>query len=138
LGEEAKAIGRRVLVVTYPDIRRVGLLDRVLRDLEDKRLDTIVFDEVEPNPRDTTIDRAARIAHDAKVDLVIGLGGGVNLMFGAIAYENSDAFDAVSRSLSYVYARPWRLAFYTLLATVYGSISYLFVRLSNSFRLKYC
>jgi hypothetical protein len=59
---------------------------------------------------------------------VIGFGGGVNLMFGAIAYENSDAFDAVSRSFSYVYARPWRLAFYTLLATGYGSISYLFVR----------
>lgn len=59
---------------------------------------------------------------------IIGLGAGINLMFGAIAYENSDAFDAVSRSFSYVYAKPWRLAFYTLLAAVYGSISYLFVR----------
>jgi hypothetical protein len=59
---------------------------------------------------------------------IIGLGGGVNLMFGAIVYENSDAFDAVSRSFSYVYARPWRLAFYSFLAAVYGSISYLFVR----------
>jgi hypothetical protein len=59
---------------------------------------------------------------------IIGLGGGINLMFGAIAYENSDAFDAVSRSFSYAYAKPWRLAFYTLLAAVYGSISYLFVR----------
>jgi len=59
---------------------------------------------------------------------IIGLGAGVNLMFGAIVYENSDAFDAVSRSFSYVYARPWRLAFYSFLAAVYGSISYLFVR----------
>lgn len=59
---------------------------------------------------------------------IIGLGCGVNLMFAVIAYENSDAFDAVSRSFSYVYARPWRLAFYTLLAAVYGAISYLFAR----------
>jgi len=66
---------------------------------------------------------------------IIGLGGGVNLMFGAIAYENSDAFDAVSRSFSYVYARPWRLAFYSFLAAVYGSISYLFVRFFALFLL---
>jgi hypothetical protein len=59
---------------------------------------------------------------------IIGLGAGVNLMFGTVAYENSDAFDAVSRSFSYVYSKPWRLSFYTLLAAVYGSISYLFVR----------
>jgi hypothetical protein len=65
----------------------------------------------------------------------IGLGAGVNLMFGAIAYENSDAFDAINRSFSYVYARPWRLAFYTLLAAVYGSISYLFVRFFAFFLL---
>jgi hypothetical protein len=59
---------------------------------------------------------------------VIGACAGVNLMFGAVAYDNSDAFDALSRSFNYVYLRPWRLAFYTLLAAVYGSICYLFVR----------
>lgn len=59
---------------------------------------------------------------------VIGSIAGSNLMFGAIAYENSDAFDAVSRSFSYAYARPWRLAFYTLLAAAYGSICYMFIR----------
>jgi hypothetical protein len=59
---------------------------------------------------------------------VIEAGAGINLMFGAIAYDNSDTFDAISRSFNYVYLRPWRLAFYTLLAAVYGSICYLFVR----------
>jgi len=58
---------------------------------------------------------------------IFGTAAGVNLMFGAIAYENSDAFDAVSRSWRYVYYRPWRLGFYTFLAAIYGSISYLFV-----------
>jgi hypothetical protein len=59
---------------------------------------------------------------------VIEAGAGINLMFGAIAYDNSDTFDAISRSFNYVYLRPWRLAFYALLAAVYGSICYLFVR----------
>ena len=76
LGEEARAIGRKVIIVTYPDIRRVGLLDRVLMNLKGKGVDTLVFEEVEPNPRSSTVDKGARIVRDEKVDLVIGLGGG--------------------------------------------------------------
>ena len=49
-------------------------------------------------------------------------------MFPAIAYEDSDSFDAISRSFSSVYAQPWRMGFYSLVAAVYGAICYLFVR----------
>jgi len=49
-------------------------------------------------------------------------------MFPAIAYEDSDCFDAISRSFSYVYANPWRMGFYTVTAAVYGAICYAFVR----------
>jgi len=59
---------------------------------------------------------------------VIEAVASVNLMFGSIAYDNSDTFDAISRSFNYVFSRPWRLGFYSLLTVVYGSISYLFVR----------
>jgi len=76
LGEEAKKLGRKALVVTYPDIRRIGLLDRVLEDLKDKGLDTLTFEKVEPNPRSSTVDEGAEIARNEKVDLIIGLGGG--------------------------------------------------------------
>ncbi|MBN1787906.1 MAG: hypothetical protein JW806_05865 [Sedimentisphaerales bacterium] len=60
--------------------------------------------------------------------MIIGLGGGINLMPSVIAYEHSDAFDAFNRSCSYVYTRPWRLSFYMLIATVYGAVCYLFAR----------
>lgn len=50
-------------------------------------------------------------------------------MYGAIAYENTDTFDAVSRTYNYVFARPWRLGFYTVIAAFYGGICYLFARL---------
>ena len=60
--------------------------------------------------------------------VVIWAVAGGNLMFGVIAYENSDAFDAISRTFIYVYSKPWQFGFYTFLAAVYGSISYLFVR----------
>ncbi|MFC2038916.1 iron-containing alcohol dehydrogenase [Chloroflexota bacterium] len=76
LGDEAVLLGKRPLIVTYPDIRRVGLLDRVVENLEEKGISPLVFDEVEPNPRSSTVDRGARLAREEKVDLVIGLGGG--------------------------------------------------------------
>lgn len=61
---------------------------------------------------------------------VVALGalGGFNLMFPAVAYDNSDCFDSISRSFSYLYAKPWRMGFYTVTAAVYGAISYVFVR----------
>ncbi len=60
--------------------------------------------------------------------LLVGLVGGFNLMYPTIAVEGSDSFDAISRSFSYLYARPWRLAFYTAVSVVYGSACYLFVK----------
>ena len=61
--------------------------------------------------------------------IVIGAVAGLNLMFPAVAYDGSDCFDAISRSFSYVYARPWRMVVYTAIAAVYGSVCYTFVRL---------
>ncbi|MBN1362809.1 MAG: hypothetical protein JW993_19580, partial [Sedimentisphaerales bacterium] len=60
--------------------------------------------------------------------IAIGAVAGLNLMFPTIAYEDSDCFDAISRSFSYVYAKPWRMGFYTVVAVGYGAICYLFVR----------
>jgi hypothetical protein len=60
---------------------------------------------------------------------LVGLLGGSGLMYPTIAVEGTDSFDAISRSFSYVFARPWRLAFYAVVALAYGAITFLFVRL---------
>lgn len=60
---------------------------------------------------------------------LIGTVAGFNLMFPAVAYDGSDAFDALSRSFSYVFSRPWRMGFYTLMAAVHGAVCYVCVRL---------
>ena len=69
------------------------------------------------------------IAAAVAAALIIGGAAGFNLMFPAICYDGSDCFDAMSRAFSYVYARPWRMAFYTLIAAFYGAVCYLAVRL---------
>jgi len=61
--------------------------------------------------------------------LLVGLVAGAGLMYPTIAVEGSDSFDAISRSFSYVFARPWRAAMYSMVALFYGVICYLFVRL---------
>jgi len=60
--------------------------------------------------------------------VVIGAAAGTHLMYPTIATEGSDAFDAISRSFSYIYSRPWRLGWYLLVSVVYGTICLLFVK----------
>lgn len=60
--------------------------------------------------------------------VLIGAVAGFNLMFPAVGYDDADCFDAISRSFSYIYAKPWRMGFYTALAAIYGAICYVFVR----------
>jgi hypothetical protein len=59
---------------------------------------------------------------------LVGMLFGAGLMYPAIAVEGTDRFDAVSRSFSYVFAQPWRLASYGLVSLIYGALAYLFVR----------
>ncbi len=61
--------------------------------------------------------------------IVIGLALGAPLMYPTIAVEGSDAFDAVSRSFSFVGERIWRTLLYFGVALVYGSICFWFVKL---------
>lgn len=60
---------------------------------------------------------------------LIGSLVGSSLIFPVIAYEGTDGYDAISRSFCYVYTKPWWMLFYSAIAAVFGTISYLFVRL---------
>lgn len=67
--------------------------------------------------------------------LIGGVAGG-SLMWPTIAVEGSDSFDAISRSFSYIYSKPWRSLFYFLVASVYGAFCFLFVRVFALIMLK--
>lgn len=68
--EELKAV--RPYLVTDRGILSSGIADRV----KDMFPGLAVFDDVEPNPRNTTVDRAGEEVRRLKPDLIIGLGGG--------------------------------------------------------------
>ncbi|MGA2368571.1 MAG: iron-containing alcohol dehydrogenase, partial [Dehalococcoidia bacterium] len=77
LGKEACRLSKTALLVTgSKSMRKTGVLDRVINDLHGNAVKPVIFDEVEPNPRASTIDRGADIARQNGAQLVIGLGGG--------------------------------------------------------------
>src|SRR5207248_6367417 len=59
---------------------------------------------------------------------VVGLVG-YPLMYPTLSVEgdSSDTFDALSRSINYVYQAPWQYIWYSLVAVVYGAAVTFFV-----------
>ena len=55
----AAAGGSRVFVVTDPGVRASGVVDRALAVLAEAGIETALFDEVEPNPAASTVERGA-------------------------------------------------------------------------------
>jgi alcohol dehydrogenase len=74
LGEvvQDKLRSARPLLVTDRGVVRAGIAEKVLSQLP--AIPT--FDDVEQNPRHTTVDRGGEIARKLKPNLIIGLGGG--------------------------------------------------------------
>ncbi len=62
----------RPMIVTDRGVKAAGLLDKVLSFLPGAE----VFDGVEANPRDTTVDNAGELARQTRPDVIVGLGGG--------------------------------------------------------------
>jgi alcohol dehydrogenase YqhD (iron-dependent ADH family) len=80
LGDEASKIGKHTLIVTgKSSTKRTGVLEKAISMLNDSGVETTVFDEIEPNPRASTVDRAAAVANSNGCDFVIGIGGGSSM-----------------------------------------------------------
>src|SRR5262249_15580265 len=63
--------------------------------------------------------------------ILVGLIGWP-MMYATISAEGSDSFDALSRSYSYVYQKPWHYLWYSAVALAYGAVLVFFVALMGS------
>lgn len=76
-GDLLKDIAKKVLLVTgRTSTKKTGTLDKVTESLKKAGIEFVLFDRIEPNPRASTIDEAARMAKAEQCELIIGLGGG--------------------------------------------------------------
>jgi alcohol dehydrogenase class IV len=86
LGEIAGGkIGKNVLFVTDPGLRRLGLCDPVLASLEAAGHDVAVFDAVEADPSLATLMKAVETGRSAGATGVVGFGGGSSLDVAKLA-----------------------------------------------------
>ncbi|MEH6627818.1 MAG: iron-containing alcohol dehydrogenase [Motiliproteus sp.] len=74
-----RIIGKRVLVVTDQGIVSAGLLQPALDALAAADVEAFVFDQVEADPAEAIVLAASQQAITARVDGVIGLGGGSSM-----------------------------------------------------------
>ena len=77
VGDAARSLaGSRAMLVTDPGVLALGIADRLVADLEAEGVSVVVFDRVQPNPRDVHCIEAADLARQGSVDLFVGVGGG--------------------------------------------------------------
>jgi len=102
LGEHAKTLGKKALVVTGRRFAKgSGLLDKALKQLESNGIEYVVFSEIEPNPESDTVDKGGSIARENKVDFIIAIGGGSVIdaakIIKVVAVTNKPAWDYFER-----------------------------------------
>ncbi len=76
-GQEAKQLGKKALLLTGRSaMRKTGVLAKVEGALKSQGVEISLFEQIEPNPRQETLDQAVQQGIRDRCDFVIGLGGG--------------------------------------------------------------
>ena len=102
LGSELKQFGQRVLLVYGGgSIKRIGLYDRVMKELKQAGLEVFELPGIEPNPRVASVNKGAQVCKQEKIDVLLAVGGGSTIdavkFIGAAAFYDGDAWDLVTR-----------------------------------------
>ena len=101
LGEELSKFGTRVLL-TYGggSIKKIGLYDKVIAEIERAGLEVFELSGIEPNPRIDSVRRGAQMCKDHNIDVLLAVGGGSTLdatkFMAAGACVNHDPWDFLS------------------------------------------
>ena len=80
-----KRLGDRVLFVTDPGLRSLGLCDPALASLNGSGITAAIFDQVEADPSRATLMKAVEAGRAAGVTGVVGFGGGSSLDVAKLA-----------------------------------------------------
>ncbi len=75
ISNEAKKLGKKILLVYgQSSIKKTGLYDRIIHSLED--FDIVEYSGIKPNPVIDDVNKAADIARQNQVEMIIAVGGG--------------------------------------------------------------
>ena len=66
-------------IVTDRGVRNAGIVDKIQISLRQAGVEYAVYDNILPNPRDTSCDEAAELGKDFGADVILGIGGGSSM-----------------------------------------------------------
>lgn len=77
LGDELSQFGKRVLL-TYGggSIKKIGLYDRVVAEIQKAGLELFELSGIEPNPRIDSVREGVRMCKENNIDVLLAVGGG--------------------------------------------------------------
>lgn len=111
LGKELSVYGKRVLL-TYGggSIKKMGLYDKVVAEIKKADLELFEFSGIEPNPRVESVNAAAKLCKDEKIDVILAVGGGSTIdaskFIAASTFYEGDAWDLVVGEAPFTKALP--------------------------------
>lgn len=102
LGKELRRYGTRVLLAYGGgSIKKIGLYNQILEELEKSGLTVFELPGIEPNPRHTTVNKGADICKKEKIEVLLAVGGGSTIdctkAIAAAAFYDGDSWDLVTR-----------------------------------------
>ncbi len=102
LGDEIKNYGKKVLLCYGGgSIKKMGLYDTVLKQLENAGMTVFELSGIEPNPRVDSVREGAKLCKEHDIDVLLAVGGGSTLdatkWISAAACVEHDAWDFFSK-----------------------------------------
>lgn len=80
LATEIRKMGHsRPMILTDKGLIDAGIVSKITKPLKESGIEYIIFDAIEPNPRDITVQKAYQSALEAKADLLVAVGGGSSM-----------------------------------------------------------
>lgn len=101
LGESIKQYGSKVLLVYGGgSVKKYGVYDAVIAEMEKAGIEVTELSGVEPNPRVTTVNKGVAICKEKDIEVVVPVGGGSTIdcakgIAAGAKYEGTDVWELV-------------------------------------------
>lgn len=105
LGPELSKYGKKVLL-TYGggSIKKIGLYDKIVKEIKKAGLELYELSGIDPNPRVSSVNAGANICKKENIDVLLAVGGGSVIdctkYIGAATYYDGDAWDLLLEKVS--------------------------------------
>lgn len=110
IGQYAKEMGTKFMVILDPMLKEVGISDKILQPLDEHKIDYFTFDELTTGATTQTISQALTLAREAHVHGIIAVGGAKTINIAksvcSIFYEVHDLYEFVDGAVPTVAPLP--------------------------------